>query len=433
MTEVTNHLQWYNDPIVMRVIEPVELYRWERKRRRGKNRRRTRSFVVFLVVLLMLFSAAYYRYQRPYQAPVFTARTSQKAVAHPKIVWPSYGQSAVGTTEDGVLASQNADKPVPIASVAKVITVLTILDKKPLNLHQQGPEITLTSTDEVIYHDYIAKGGSVSGVTAGRKITEYESLQAILLPSSNNMADTLVNWAFGSQEAYLAAAKVFLHKNGLHNTTVSDASGFSPQTVSTADDLVKIGIIAMKNPVLSEVFSQKSANIEVAGTLNNVNRLLGVDGIVGIKTGNTDQAGGCYLVAAERTLSDGQKKTIIAAVLGANTLSQAAADSRPLLNQVVTNYKPYVALTAGQQLGVVQTAWGQQSAVLAADDVTFYGWGNADLSVQTKVSLSNLAKNSNVGTATVHSSSESKTVPLTLSSDIPAPSQLWRLGRIFTL
>ena len=417
----------------MRIIEPGELSRWERKRRKSMSRRRSRSFAIFLLVLLLVFSLGYYRYQLPYKSPEFSASTLQQTVAHPKITWPSYGQSAVGTTQDGILATHDTNQPVPIASVAKVITVLTVLDKKPLELHQQGPAITLTAADEALYHDYVAKGGSVSGVTAGKTITEYESLQAILLPSSNNMSDTLANWAFGSQQAYLLAARSYLQKHDLKATTVADASGFSPQTVSTAQDLVAIGILAMKNPVLSEIMNQSTATIGVAGTVNNVNRLLGVDGIIGMKTGNTDEAGGCFLVAAQRTLGNGEKKTIVAAILGAKTLAQALVDSRPLLNQVVANYRPYVAVTAGQQLGVIKTEWGQQSAVLAKNDITFFGWGDAKLAVTAKVKLNSLSKSRSIGSAEVSSGSQQATTYLMLSNDLLPPTATWRLARIFTL
>jgi D-alanyl-D-alanine carboxypeptidase (penicillin-binding protein 5/6) len=376
---------------------------------------------------------AYQRFNRPLPAPTFVAGSLGVASEEPKIAWPAYGQVAVGTVEDGLLAQSNVASaaPLPTASLAKVVTALTVLDKKPLAPGQQGPDILLTVTDEALYHSYIAKGGSVSGVTAGKTITEYQALQTIMLPSSNNMAETLTNWAFGSQEAYRKAAEAYTKKHGLSSTIIADASGFSSDTRSTAVDLVKIGILAMKQPVLSEIVAQPSATIPVAGIVNNVNRLLGVDGIVGIKTGNTDQAGGCYLVASRRVLSGGHSRTLLVAIMGAPTLARALADSRPLLNQVASGFSAKTIVTAGQQLGIVKTTWGSQSAALAQDNITIFGWNSSGATLTTQPRLEALHQGASVGSATVSKGVDRATISMYLSDPLRAPSTSWRLKHIF--
>ncbi len=85
-----------------------------------------------------------------------------------------------------------------------------------------------------------------------------------------------------------------------------------------------------KNPVIADIVSQKSATIPVAGTINNVNWLLGTDGINGIKTGNTDQAGGCFLFSAKHTI-DGHDITLIGAIVSAPDLMASVNDSKPLI------------------------------------------------------------------------------------------------------
>ena len=199
---------------------------------------------------------------------------------------------------------------IAAASTIKIITALAILDKKPLQTGQQGPYITLGTSDVAIYQDYLRRGGSVAKVAAGEKISQYQALQAMLLPSANNIADSLVIWAFGSQKAYLSYAADFVASIGLKNTHLADASGFSPNSTSTAEDLVTAGLKAMRNPVIAEIVAQKQAKIPIAGVIQNVNWLLGKDGIIGIKTGHTDEAGGCYLFAS-RMIIAGKRVNIL--------------------------------------------------------------------------------------------------------------------------
>ncbi len=249
----------------------------------------------------------------------------------PKFDWPTYGQAAFGAHDYGVLATSGQQKPFPMASVAKTVTALAILKQKPLTRGEQGPILTLTNADVAIYNRYVAQNGSVALVESGEQITEYQALQAIMLPSANNMAETLANWAFGSQADYVAYANNLVKSYGMTNTHIVDASGFSPGTTSTAQDLVLLGTRAMANPILAEIVAQTQATLPVAGLVRNVNYQLGENGVIGIKTGNTAEAGGCYLMAATRTFDAKHTLTLIVAVMGAPNLATAMRDSLAVL------------------------------------------------------------------------------------------------------
>ena len=88
------------------------------------------------------------------------------------------------------------------------------------------------------------------------------------------------------------------HQLGMTSTHYTDPSGLAASTTSSAADQVRLGIAAMGQPALAGIASQSSALIPVAGTVDNLNSLLGEDGIVGLKTGSTSAAGGCVLLAA---------------------------------------------------------------------------------------------------------------------------------------
>ena len=281
--------------------------------------------------------------------------------------WPSTGQAAIGAKGYGVLTSHGVQTTVPTASISKIITVLAVLKVKPIASGEQGPVLTISQSDLDLYHSYASGGGSVTPVVIGEQLTEYQMIQALLLPSANNLADSLAIWAFGSLADFSTYANKMLGSYGLRNTVVgTDASGFSPSSTSTASDLVMLGEIASDNLVISSIVSQSTATLPVAGLVKNVNWLLGTDGIKGLKTGNSDQAGGAYLFSADYTVSTGYTITIVGAVMKSSDLLQAMTDSLALLKSAQKAFSLDTIITAGQEIGSYQVAWGSTVSASAS-------------------------------------------------------------------
>ncbi|RVW07404.1 D-alanyl-D-alanine carboxypeptidase [Prescottella agglutinans] len=190
-------------------------------------------------------------------------------------------------------------RPRPTASTAKLITALTVLERRPLAPGEDGPVLTMTGADTDLYSSYAGRGGSAVAVGDGQELSEYEMLVGMLLPSANNLADSLAVWAFGSLSEYRTAANELVRALGMTSTTVgTDASGFSPTTTSTARDLTLLAAAAVRNPVIAEIVAQEEAVLSGVGVVRNTNRLLGRQGVVGLKTGTTGEAGGVFLFAA---------------------------------------------------------------------------------------------------------------------------------------
>lgn len=345
-----------------------------------------------------------------------------------KLPWPKAGQAAVGADGYGVLEASDSQPPVPTASVAKIITALVILEKKPLTKGETGPLLTMSANDVRMYEEYAAKNGSLLPVTNGLKLTEYQALQALLLPSANNIADSLAVWAFGSVDAYAEQANAFVKKLGMAQTTVADASGFSPDTVSTASDLVKLGDAALDQPVLAEIVSQKQVAIPGIGTINNVNTLLGQAGIIGIKTGSTVEAGGTYLTAA-KTMIDGEPVTVIVAVMKAADRRQAMEDSLPLVKAVPDHFTRQTIVTKDEVVGRASTSWGASADIKAESNLTVAVWQSIKPAPQ--MTLSPLTAPSKAGETAGQIALEwqgkTKASRLYLASPLPQPSLWWRL------
>lgn len=348
------------------------------------------------------------------------------------IPWPASGQAAFGADDYGFLASHNEQKPSPMASVTKVITALSILEKKPLKPNEAGPLLTMTPKDVELYNQYIAKDGAAVPVYAGETITQYQALQAMMLPSANNIADTAAIWAFGSLEAYLAHANSLVKRLGMSQTTVSDASGFSPATVSTARDLIRLGDAALDNPVLAEIVSQKQAVFPDYGTIENVNTLLGTAGIRGIKTGNTEEAGGCYLAAADITIA-GKKITVITAIMGSTSRPQAMKDSVPIIQSAVSQFQNVRVLRAGQSVGRVTSPWGASTDILADKNVSVEAWSGSALAprVTARTLAAPAPSNTPAGSLRLVYGGETYGSTLHTKSSIAGPTMWWRLTHPF--
>lgn len=381
------------------------------------------------LLLLIIFILAFICWIAP--LPKLKAQTDYTYKSRPSVVslaWPGYGQAAVAAVGYGVLDTHGNQTPVPIASITKLITSLAVIKKRPLAAGQQGPTITLSHADVDSYNSYYAEGGSVVAVSDGEQLSEYQAFEAMLLPSANNMAYSLVRWAFGSMDAYTSYANSYLKSLGLSGTHVEDASGFSPKSVSTAQDVASLGLIVMNDPVLRDIVNKTTADVPVAGTIYNTNWLLGSDGIIGIKTGNTEQAGGCYLSAAQRTI-DSQKVTVITAVLGAPDLRTAVTDSLPLTRSVDNGFENVVAARRNQIIGIYVAPWGQVVNVVAQKDLSLLNWRMRQAVSSTKIDSgrTSVKKGQKIGNLTITSWGQKNSVPLTVDDNISLPSWQWRL------
>lgn len=390
-----------------------------------------------VVAIVLLAGYLYWTLGRgvPALPPTITLQSKQTA-ASGQLAWPAQGQAAVGIAGTPILETHGQQKPVPIASTAKLITGLVVLQEKPLSVGEQGPMLTMTDEDVALYNNYLARDGSLVKVVTGEKISQYQVLQAIMLPSSNNLSDTLAIWAFGSLKAYAQAANQYLQRQGLNDTKVGvDASGMSPTTTSTASDLVRIGELTMQNPVLAEIVGQPTASgIPVVDTIRNVNSLLGTDGIVGIKTGNTDQAGGVF-VSASRTEVNGKQVTIITAIAQAASLWHALRDTIPLVQSAQKNFKPVTLVNEGETAGYYTVPWGGRIPAIAAGSLTTQAWADSQVAANVKLqpASGDSQTGQTVGTITLPKSAltDKKSVPVKLQSAPAPPSVWWRLTHPF--
>lgn len=301
--------------------------------------------------------------------------------------WPEQGQAGMMVDGIGSLGGSGGDTPAPIGSVAKVMTAYVILSGHPLDGDAEGPTLTVTDADVADYRSRIPSGQSLVAVAAGERLTQRDALEALLLPSANNMAHLLAVWDAGSQEAFVAKMNAVVDRLKLTGSHYTDPSGFEPSTVSTAADQIVLAREALKLPAFAGIVAQRSAAVPVAGTVRNYNDLLGVAGVFGIKTGSTDEAGGNLLFAAHLTVA-GRTLTVVGAVFnqpGSGTPQQLARVNvvvRELLAAAKRAVRPRVLLPA-DPVGQVRTAWGDTVTARPAAPLRVIGWPGLAVPVTT--------------------------------------------------
>lgn len=213
----------------------------------------------------------------------------------------------------GRAAASPHQHPVPIASLAKVMTAYLTLERYPLTRGEDGFTITVTPAQAEAEAEDAAQHQSVVAVQAGEQLTERRLLEALLIPSGNNIAPILAARVAGSETGFLDAMNAEARALGMGHTTYNDPSGFDPGTVSTAADQLRVFRQAMRFPVFREVVSMAAVTLPVAGTLTNFNPLI-AEGYAG-KTGSDSVAGGC-LAFFTRVTVGGRRQTAVGVVLG---------------------------------------------------------------------------------------------------------------------
>jgi serine-type D-Ala-D-Ala carboxypeptidase (penicillin-binding protein 5/6) len=321
-----------------------------RESARTTTRRRTRPtttlripriLVAGLLVVIAAIAAA-----RGYQSLASSSSTSASTnhvprsehraaprQALPRTVWPAHGQAAVVLTGQSQVHAGPNQHAAAIASVAKVMTAYLVLRDDPLRPGQDSPTITLTDADVADTERRRGQQESVVSIAAGEQLTELQALQALLLPSANNIAAVLARWDAGSVDRFVARMNAAARSLGMTHTRYTDPSGYDDATVSTAADQVRLVDRAMRVPVFASIVATPSATLPVAGTVHNTNTLLGYNGFVGVKTGNTNAAGGCFAFRAIRWI-DGKRTTITGVVLGQPGLAAAFAAADGMVDRI---------------------------------------------------------------------------------------------------
>ena len=367
----------------------------------------------------------------PAIAPTVLLTGSVRLGTPAAIPWPAAGAAAIVIEGLGSLGGSGPSTPRPMASTAKMMTALLTLEDHPLPLGQVGPSISVTSADVANYQRELRLGESVVAVAGGEHLSEYQLLQGLMLPSASNFADILATWDAGSLAAFIARMNTRAAALGMTQTHYADASGFSPQSVSVPTDLILLERTAMAIPVFKQIVGQSQATLPAAGVVHNLDTLLGKDGVIGVKTGHTDQAGGCFVFAAD-VMVQGQPVRIYGAVMGQpGQLPGAFAATTRLLRAAAGSLHSQLLTGPRDIVGDYRSAWGTRAQVASAHDVSAVVYDGIEVhrSVQLREVTAPLPSGSAVGSMVLLAGDQRVSVPLRTTQPIAEPDLWWRLFR----
>jgi D-alanyl-D-alanine carboxypeptidase (penicillin-binding protein 5/6) len=384
---------------------------------------------------VVVVAVAGFQYLRPLPAVATEASVPQAEVVGtaPNLPWPVHGEAALVVEGLGEVGTSGGTTPIPMASTAKMMTALLVLEDHPLALNEQGPTLTVSRADVATYIAERNENESVLPVVAGEQLTEYQLLQGLLLPSASNFANMLAMWDAGAVAPFITRMNARAAALGMSATHYADVAGFSPQTVSIPSDLIRLAETAMQQPVFAEVVSQAQARLPVAGLIHNLDTLLGQAGIIGIKTGHTDQAGGCFVFAADLTIGD-QRTRIYGAVMGQpNALAGAFAATSALVNAIRPSLQLRTVVRQGDVLARYSTAWGESGAIVAGRTVSWVLVGGTTISRRVSMPQlpSTLSAGSPAGSLLLAAGTRHAEIPLMTEAAINGPDPGWRLTRGF--
>ncbi len=363
------------------------------------------------------------------------------------IPWPEKGQGAVQAQGMGSLGTFGEQKPVPIASVAKVMTAYVLLKEHPLKKDEAGPEIEV---DGKAVQDGMSEDESrVEGLAVGTKFTQQDMLKMLMIPSGNNIARLLARWDTGSdtETAFVRKMNDAAKALGMKDTTYTDPSGLDAETVSTAVDQLKLAEAVMRFDAFRPIVALPNATFEGLPQPiinNNDNLLLAGLSITGIKTGSNTAAGGALMWAAYKTVDD-ETPLLLGTLLdqrvdgpdpnGANSLILVKDNSKKVIEAVRSTLTSSVAVDKGQVVGHLDDGLGGRIPLVAAKDLKVLGVPGHKLDLRLDddgKSLPRTAKaGTEVGVLTAGSGPDALKVPVDLQTDLVEPSlgsKLTRLG-----
>lgn len=413
--------------------------------RRRRRRRAIIGGVSALVVAALLGGYTAFALTAPIASASVEAEappTSTPAAA--QIALSPDGASAVsvsgadehlGPSASGIWAASGGDDPRPIASITKLITTLVVLDAKPLaGLEDPGPTITFDRDDHALYDKYYLMGASIAAMPIGSSLSQQDALKAMLVVSACNYAEAVTNWAFGSQSAFLRAARDWLAVQGLTGTTIVEPTGLDPRNTSTPGDLIALGKLAMANPVVASIVRMTTLDVPNIPVTSSTNSLLGIDGISGIKTGTLEESGANLLFSATLQVGTERPLSVVGVVLGGFTREAVSIDVRALLASIRAGFHDVALGEEGQEIGSYATRWGESATIVLGESASVLTWSDTEItSTFTVETLTTGARGDTVGEMTWVAGPTTVTVPLVLADDIEPPTTWWRLTHPFDL
>jgi D-alanyl-D-alanine carboxypeptidase (penicillin-binding protein 5/6) len=231
-----------------------------------------------------------------------------------------------------VIKQNNAYEHLSPASVTKLMSILLILEAIDSGKIKLTDEVAATE-------NAVSKGGSQIWLEVGEKMTVNDLFKAVVIASANDACTLLGEYVAGSDSAFVDMMNKRVETLGLNNSHFENCTGLDDEVTnhySCAYDLAVIAKEVMKHKLILKYSTVWLDSLRNGKTeLNNTNKMINkYNGMTGLKTGTTSNAGFCLCATATR---DGI--SFVSVVLGAQTSDERFALTQELLDYGFANYK----------------------------------------------------------------------------------------------
>lgn len=231
-----------------------------------------------------------------------------------------------------VIKQNNAYEHLSPASVTKLMSILLILEAIDSGKIKLTDEVAATE-------NAVSKGGSQIWLEVGEKMSVNDLFKAVVIASANDACTLLGEYVAGSDSAFVDMMNKRVETLGLNNSHFENCTGLDDEITnhySCAYDLAVIAKEVMKHKLILKYSTVWLDSLRNGKTkLNNTNKMINkYNGMTGLKTGTTSNAGFCLCATATR---DGI--SFVSVVLGAQTSDERFALTQELLDYGFANYK----------------------------------------------------------------------------------------------
>ncbi len=287
--------------------------------------------------------------------------------AVPQFDTPAPVAYLVDLSSDAVLFQREADRRMPPASMAKIMTVQVAFDLIKAGKLKLSDEFTVSPETWQKWHGPAA--GSTMFLSVNEKVSVDNLLKGIVTLSGNDACVVLAEGIAGTEQAFVEQMNRTAKRLGLSNSHFGTSNGWPDNgvTYTTARDLAKLAKATItEHPDLYKRFYSlheftwgKTLGSGQAITQANRDPLLGkVAGADGLKTGHTDEAGYGFTGSA---VQNGRR--LIMVMAGFNTYNERATQSVSFMNWGFRAWQAKPIVSAGREVERAEVQLGSSSSV----------------------------------------------------------------------
>ncbi len=226
------------------------------------------------------------------------------------------------------------------------MTVWVVLHQLPLTFQERGPCLVVNAYDVALYKYDVESGQSNARIVLGERICEGTLLRGLLVHSAGDYSQLLMSIIGWSPSTFVRVMNIDARALGLTRTHYVDLTGISPTDQSTAADQATLAVDLMTNqPIVDQIVALTHVALPYNGVVVSYTPLVGLANVVGIKSGFTNPAGGCDVMAVKVTIGTNTFLTyaVVLGIRGGNSIGIAGDDAlaltrslRPSIKQVRT-------------------------------------------------------------------------------------------------